>query len=150
MQYAFTPTLSLEAGYVGARSEHLVTGTVLNTPQIASVANPVNCGGPVGCITTNTAANATQRVPVLGIAPNGVSYGTNAGDSDYSALQATLRKTLSHGLTLQAAYTWDRDFTDVSGSVFTGGYAGAVYSNDPLSNTRRMKRPAGTRPATYC
>ena len=140
-QYAFTPTLSLEVGYVGARGEHLVTGTALNTPQITSAGNPINCGGPVGCITTNTSTNAAQRVPVLGIAPNGVSYGTNAGDSDYSALQATLRKSFSHGLQFQAAYTWDRDFTDVSGVSFTGGYAGTVTSND-LLNRAQMHGPA--------
>ena len=137
VQYAFTPTLSLEAGYVGTRGEHLVTGTDLNTPQIVTAGNPINCGGPAGCITTNTSTNAAQRVPVLGIAPDGVSYGTNAGDSEYSALQVTVRKQLSHGLFIQGAYTWDRDFTDVAGTVFTGGYAGSVTSNDPTNRAQQ-------------
>ncbi len=136
VQYSFSRTLSLEMGYVGTRGEHLVAGTVLNTPQIVTAGNPVNCAGPAGCITTNTAANAAQRVPILGITSNGVSYGSNVGDSEYSALQTTLRKQFSHGFQAQAAYTWGRTFTDVSGTVFTGGYAGTVTSGDPTNRAQ--------------
>ncbi|HWE53042.1 MAG TPA: TonB-dependent receptor [Bryobacteraceae bacterium] len=136
LQYAINPTVSLEVGFVGTRSEHLVAGSVLNTPQIATAGNPINCGGPSGCITTNTAANAAQRVPVLGITSNGVSYGSNVGDAESSSLQATLRKQFSHGLQAQAAYTFGRVFTDVSGTVFTGGYAGTVTSNDPTNRAQ--------------
>ena len=129
LQYALTPTISMELGYVGTRSEHLLAGSALNIPQIATASNPVNCGGPSGCITTNTATNAAQRVPVLGITPNGISYGSNTGDSESSSLQATVRKHFSHGLQGQAAYTWGRVFTDVAGTAFAGGYAGTVTSN---------------------
>jgi hypothetical protein len=136
IQYALTPTTSLEVGYVGTRSEHLVAGTVLNTPLIATASAPVNCAGPAGCITTNTAANAAQRVPVLGITSNGVSYGSNVGDAESNSLQATVRKQFSHGFQGQAAYTYGRVFTDVSGTVFTGGYAGTVTSNDPTNRAQ--------------
>jgi hypothetical protein len=103
IQYAFTPSMVLEVGYLGTRGEHIVSGTVLNTPQIATAANPVNCAYPSGCITTNTSANAALRVPVLGVGPDAFSYGSNVGDSEYSSLQVTLRKRFSRGFLAQAA-----------------------------------------------
>ena len=59
-------------------------------------------------VTTNTAANASLRVPYLGFAPGGLISGTTDGDDKFNSLQATVRKRLSHGLTLQAAYTWSK------------------------------------------
>jgi hypothetical protein len=41
------------------------------------------------------------------------------GNSTYNALQAKLTKRLSHGLTVQAAYTWAKTLTD--GSIAAGG-----------------------------
>ncbi|MGD0580456.1 MAG: hypothetical protein ABSC08_16205, partial [Bryobacteraceae bacterium] len=55
---------------------------------------------------------------------------TNGGSSDYNALQAQYRRTLSHGLQAQAAYTWshsiDTSSSDVGGSGFAlfGGSKG--------------------------
>ncbi|HYL37008.1 MAG TPA: carboxypeptidase-like regulatory domain-containing protein [Bryobacteraceae bacterium] len=141
LQYAFTPSVVLEVGYVGTRGEHIISGTLLNTPQIATASNPVNCSFPSGCITTNTAANAAKRVPVLGIGPNAFSYGSNVGDSEYNSLQVTLRKRFSHGLQAQAAYTFGRTMTDISGINFVGGYSGSVLSND-LLNRAQMHGPA--------
>ena len=138
LQYALTRTTSLEVGYVGTRGEHIITGTTLDEPQIASPSNPVNCSYPSGCITTNTSANTAQRVPVLGIAPNGFVYGTNAGDSIFHSFQTTLRHQLAHGFLAQVAYTFGKTMTDIAGTSFIGGYAGTVTSNDP--NNRAQQR----------
>jgi len=44
--------------------------------------------------------------------------------SNYNSLQLTLRKQFSHGLTMQAAYTWSKDLSDlVDDSVSKGAYA---------------------------
>jgi hypothetical protein len=139
-QYAISHSLFAEVGYVGTRGEHIITGTTLNTPQIATASNPVNCNAPSGCITTNTAANAQQRVPVIGLATNGVSYGTNAGDSVFHSLQATLRSRAWHGLTGQMSYTWGKTMTDVAGTSFVGGYAGTVTSNGPDNRAQQSGR----------
>lgn len=141
IQYALTGSTVLEVGYVGTRGEHIITGTLLNTPQIATASSPVNCSFPSGCITTNTSANAAQRVPVLGIGPNAFSYGSNVGDSEYNALQVTLRKRFSHRFQAQASYTFGRTMTDISGTNFVGGYSGTVLSND-LLNRAQMHGPA--------
>ncbi len=141
LQYAFTPSLVLETGYVGTRGMRIISGFLLNTPQVATADHPVNCSFPSGCITTNTSANAAQRVPVLGVGPNAFSYGSNVGDSEYNALQVTLRKRFSHGLQGQVAYTWGRTMTDITGTTFVGGYSGSVLSND-LLNRAQMHGPA--------
>lgn len=105
-QYSIRPSLIMELGYVGQRTEHTEAALIQDVPMLASPTNPLNCGGPSGCITTNTAANAAQRVPVLGFGAGGFSETANVGESTYNALQATLHKTFSHGLEFQAAYTW--------------------------------------------
>ena len=68
----------------------------------------MNCGAPTGCITTNTAANAAQRLPVLGISPGGFRLASNVGDSNYNALQASVQQRFKHGLQFDASYSWSR------------------------------------------
>jgi hypothetical protein len=131
VQYLIRPTVALEVGYVGSRGEHIQTQQNLNVPVLASPSNPVNCGLPSGCITTNTSANALLRVPIIGITPGGVSDIGNFGDSSYNSLQAVLRKTFSRGLQVQAAYTYGRAFSNVSGTVVSTGANGTVNSNNP-------------------
>ncbi len=143
LQYAIKRTLSLEVGYVGNRVEHIIVlGNPLNLPQFATATQPVNCSFPSGCITTNGASGATgpsMRVPVLGLVPGGISDYASIGDSEYSSLQTTLRKTFSHGFQMQAAYTYGRTFTDVRGASWVAG--GSFSSNDP-SNRAQLHGPA--------
>jgi hypothetical protein len=49
----------------------------------------------------------------------------NTAHSNYSSLQASLRHTFSHGLTLQAAYTWSHAL-DNSSSTYSSGAANSV------------------------
>jgi len=49
-------------------------------------------------------------VPYVGWA--GLNEKQNTAVSSYSALQASLRHTFTHGLTLQAAYTWEHAIDD--------------------------------------
>jgi hypothetical protein len=116
-QYEFLPTWVLEVGYVGSHSIHQLLASIpggaqevdqLNVPTLATAGNPVNG------IATNTAANAALRVPYLGFATAGLAELGNLGKSLFDSAQVTVRKQLSHGLTMQAAYTWARalDTTD--------------------------------------
>jgi hypothetical protein len=59
-------------------------------------------------------------VPYLGFVPGGLTDNTTDGDYKYNSLQATVRKQFSHGLQLQAAYTWGKSLT-----------TGSLNSNDP-------------------
>ena len=50
---------------------------------------------------------------------NIVNNSSPTGNSTYNALQVKLTKRLSHGLTMQGAYTWAKSLTD--GSIAAGG-----------------------------
>ena len=65
LQWEFKPSWLIDIGYVGSNSHNLETASDFNESLIASATDPVNCGNPAtGCITTNTATNAPQRVPI--------------------------------------------------------------------------------------
>jgi hypothetical protein len=119
MQYEFLPKWVLEVGYVGSHGIHQAQNLhMLNEPGLATAANPI------WGITTNTTQNASLRVPYLGFGPGGMQYFDTIGDIKYNSLQVTLRKQLSYGLTLQAAYTLSRAFADFQGP-------GGSNSGDP-------------------
>lgn len=141
IQDEFLPSWVLEVGYAGSHTIHTVTGRGFDEPLLASAGNPVNCGGPAGCITTNTGANASQRAPVLGLRPGGFSSAGNWGYSNFNSIQVSLRKRLSYGLQMEASYTYGRAFTNVVGVNLQGGVAGSVNTNDP-NNLSQSYGPA--------
>jgi hypothetical protein len=141
IQYEFAPSWVFQLGYAGSHGVHLETGDDLNEAVLATAAAPVNCGGPFGCITTNTSTNANERTPVLGLGSGEFQEAGNFGWNIYSALQATLKKTMRNGLQVQASYTYGRSFTDIVGVNLQGGVAGTVASNDP-NIPREAKGPA--------
>jgi len=134
LQDEFVPGWVLELGYVGSRGVHQPTGGLqINEAQLAG--NPLGTntivapGIAAGLVTTNTVANASLRVPYLGFAPGGMPTSTVAEDTKFNSFQATLRKPLSRGVTLQAAYSFSRDFS-----------TGTLLSNDP-NNSRQQYGP---------
>jgi hypothetical protein len=133
VQYEFAPRWVLELGFVGSSGINLVDyNHNYNTAALASPSNPVNG------LTTNTVANANLRVPYLGFAASGFQGTGFDGISNYNSLQATVRKNLSHGVTVQAAYTWSKALTDLVGFGANYGYPnslsqqyGQAYFNRP-------------------
>jgi hypothetical protein len=125
----------LEVGYVGTRGTRLAESRALNRAWLASPSNPINA------VTANSVdpANLAARVPYQGISVGGLNRIETYGFSNYSSLQTTLRRQLSHGLFLQAAYTWSKVMTTVTGGdgqngVFSGG---SGNSNDPNNRSAR-------------
>ena len=117
IQTRLPSAFTFDVGYVGSYGDNLLIGVGLNQPLLASPARPVNCGyivEPTGCITTNTAVNAGQRVPYLGETPSALTDSEFAGESWYHGLQATLRRQISHGLTFQSAYTLSKAMNDTA------------------------------------
>lgn len=112
-QYSFLPTWLLDVGYVGMHSFHqIATLEPVNVAQLATASNPLYCGADgVGtdCVTSSTPANIALRVPYLGFA-SGIAPHSQTSESKYNSLQVTVRKSLSHGVQLNAAYTWARSF----------------------------------------
>jgi hypothetical protein len=128
VQYEFVSKTVLEVGYVGTRGTRLASSRSTNEALLASPTNPVNG------ITLNTVANASQRVPILGFSPSGLSSIETYGFSMYHGLQTTVRRELSDGIQLQGAYTYGKALTDVEGvgfnSVFLGGDGNSNSPND--------------------
>ncbi|MBW4038790.1 MAG: carboxypeptidase regulatory-like domain-containing protein [Acidobacteria bacterium] len=121
--------LVLEVGYVGTHGARLEEGRNINRAYLASPQNPIN-----GVTTNSTqSSNVEARVPYQGFTPTGVTLIETYGISNYDSLQATLKRQVSRGIYLQAAYTWSKVLTTVTGGDGTNGVfeGGSGNSNDP-------------------
>ena len=146
-QWEFLPSWVLEVGYVGAHGIHQATttsitgtdgtaGTVFyNVARLASPGNPIVVGGVP--VTDNTQANASARVPYLGLDPTASAILTNS-DYKYNGLQVTLRKRFSHGLQIQGAYTWARVFNSSPYGVNTAPYVTMKYGPTTFYRPQRL------------
>jgi hypothetical protein len=91
-----------QISYVGTEGTHLSGG--LNLAQA--------CFAPCNGQTSNTAANLNARRPNPGLTGNSVV--ASIFNSDYHGLQAELTRAMSHGLALQASYTFSKSIDDTS------------------------------------
>ena len=146
-QYEFLPRWVLEIGYVGSHGiDQAATplagtgggsgqagGIPFNYARLVSPASP----DPRTGVTVNTAGNTALRVPYLGIAPNASHFATE-GSYKYNSLQATVRKQLSHGFQVQAAYTFSRAFTSFPIGVNTDPYLVWEYGLSPSYHPHRL------------
>jgi hypothetical protein len=128
----------LSAAYVGALGRKQVILRELNPGM-----NPSGCAADPTCVANRTYQGLYypenfQYDPwtTLGIGNN-----QTTGTSNYNALQVVLNKHMSHGLTLNAHYTWSRAMDDGSGfenSGFGGGgYGGygSTRATNPFNQT---------------
>jgi hypothetical protein len=139
-QYEFASHWVLEAGYVGSSGINLLDEYHNNnTPLLASPSNPING------VTTNTVENILYRVPYLGYQSVGVRGTGFDGSNNYNSLQLTVRKQLSHGLTMQAAYTWSKDLTDLSNI----GANPTANSNDASNLSQQYGQATFVRPQRF-
>jgi hypothetical protein len=105
-QYEFLPTWVVELGYVGSRGIHEPLGYKPNGAVLVSQTQPSPTYAPA---VTNLTTNTALRSPYAGFANNWQVDG-EPQDFKFNSAQATVRKQLSHGIQLQAAYTWSRAF----------------------------------------
>jgi hypothetical protein len=110
----------LDLGYVGSRGINLTDyNHNLNTAQIIPAGGSItlaNGTGTTTAITENDDFNVLARVPFVGYQPEGLQITAFDGKSSYNSLQATVRHQFSHGLQVQAAYTWSKVLTDLIGT----------------------------------
>ena len=115
-QYEFAQSWVLELGYVGSKGinitdyNHNHNGALIVTPATDTFGI---CTGTAPNQICNTSSNTAFRTPVLGYEPIGLQQSDFNGSSNYNSLQATVRHQFGHGLSMQAAYTWDRNLSDV-------------------------------------
>lgn len=130
-------SLLVDIGYVGNHGQHLLLPIPFNQPGIATPTNPINgqiysygfqatdADGGFGTLLTEQAAttignftaadgNTALRVPFIGYNPNS-DFWEAEGISNYHALQFSVKKLLSHGLMVNASYTWSHVLDEGSG-----------------------------------
>jgi hypothetical protein len=109
------------------------------------LASPTN---PINGITVNTAANAPLRAPILGYQPAGFQVTSYDGISNYNSLQVTVRRQLTRGFAMQAAYTWSKDLSTFAGSSNPFG-GNSANSNNPSSLSQQYGPVAFSRPQRF-
>lgn len=135
VQAEIVPNTLLEAGYAGTRSTRLVRNRSINQAELAGPSKPIRG------VTTNTVANVSQRVPILGFQAVGIGRTESEGQAWYNSLQASLTKRMSHGLQFLTSYTWSKNLdTDAgSSSNFSAG------PGDQFASRGRYGRAPGDR-----
>jgi hypothetical protein len=115
VQYQVSPTILATVSYVGAQGRRLEGVHELN-PYNASV-----CQATAGCPAGRAVEFAFPGVGTIDNAGIFASVGEQATflHSKYNSMQATVEKSLSHGLNLRAAYTYAHSLDN--GSSFEAG-----------------------------
>jgi len=134
VQRSFGENLLLQAGYVGTtgvRLPRFIEGNpAVYIPGVDGSGNPVS-----------TENNVNQRRLYSGCTlaqPNNCVYGSvgeiaSISNSSYNALEASLRKRFSHGLSFLASYTWSHSIDDVSSFNITGSASQPVAGENDLA-----------------
>ena len=116
VQQQFANSMTLQVGYVGQKTTHLMVPMPYFQSQLLSngqvVGSPYLSGNPY-------VYDAISQIS--GTASN--------GNQSYNALQAVFQKRLSGGLEYQVAYTYSKCMTDSSG--YYGSWGGAAYPTSP-------------------
>jgi len=145
---------NVEVGYLGSKNtrlgipdpninqlpaQYLSMGTALLTPKVP---NPY-----FGQIPASSSLGAATLAPQLLLRPyprftNVALFRDNVGQSTYNAATAKLEKRLSHGLTVQASYTFSKLIDDASSvfsqTIFTGPVLGSTGAAD--ANNRHLEK----------
>jgi outer membrane receptor protein involved in Fe transport len=147
IEYELIPDTLLQLAYVGTRGLRLFRQVEINQARIASLNNPIKNQVTGEVITDNTNENASLRSPLQGVDSAFFVLNQSNAQSTYHSLQATLNRRLSHGLELQASYTFSKSIDDGSvpgldTSTIVGDQASA-RSNRGLSDYDRTHRFVG-------
>jgi hypothetical protein len=134
LQQSFGSDFLFEIGYVGTKGTRL--------PRFIEANPAVFVPGTVDGQPISNSSNADQRRLYSGCTladpPSSCQYsstGQIAGiaNSSYNALEASLHKRFSHGLSFLVSYTWSKVIDDVSSFNITGSEAKPVAGENDLA-----------------
>ena len=179
VQYEFAHGWIADVGYVGSHGIHLYDWNrdpnlayLVDCGPASATCNPptdqvnINLERPASSfpindngnnrVLENTSSNYLGRVAYLGVNPGNLQQVETDGNHLYNSLQLQLRHQFSHGLTLQASYTWSKLITDINASAAGAGIAtpgnvlsGSASSNDPLNRRQQYGLAAFNRPQRF-
>jgi hypothetical protein len=139
LQRSFGSDWLFEIGYVGTKGTRL--------PRFIEANPAVFVPGTVDGQPISNSSNADQRRLYSGCtladSPGSCQFsstGEIAGiaNSSYNAMEVSLRKRLSHGLSFLASYTWSKTIDDVSSFNITGSAAKPVAGENDLARIRSI------------
>ncbi|MDR3720656.1 MAG: TonB-dependent receptor [Candidatus Acidoferrales bacterium] len=179
VQYELAHGWIVDVGYVGSHGIHLYDWNrdpnlayLVDCGPASATCNPptdqvnINLERPISSfpindngnnrVVENTASNFLGRVQYLGVNPGNLQQVETDGNHLYNSLQLQLKHQFSHGLTLQASYTWSKLITDINASAAGAGIAtpgnvlsGSASSNDPLNRAQQYGLAAFNRPQRF-
>ena len=122
LEYALTPTMSLQAGYLGEQGQHIEDYGNLNQWKVPGVAS----SAPF----YNNPYIGVNADPSVSVGQNGLLVTESRAMMNYNALQAVLRERLSHGLEFTVNYTYGKAMTNSLGnySLNVNGFSGAFQN----------------------
>jgi hypothetical protein len=134
IQRSFGADWLFQIGYVGTTGVRLPRFIEGNPPVF--VPGVDGSGNPI-----SNENNVNQRRLYSGCtlaSPNNCIYGSvgeiaGISNSSYNALEASLRKRFSHGLSFLASYTWSHSIDDVSSFNITGSASQQVAGENDLA-----------------
>jgi len=134
LQRSFGSNWIVEVGYVGTKGTHL--------PRFIEANPAVFVPGTANGQPLSNSSNADQRRLYSGCtladSPSTCQFsstGEIAGiaNSAYNAMEASMRKRFSHGLSFLLSYTWSKTIDDVSSFNITGSAAKPVAGENDLA-----------------
>ena len=124
VEYLLGSRSSINVGYVGSRSKHLVTTIDANQPLPGT-------GDPSTWLPTQ------QRRPLYPFNPDItflITTTSNGGRADYNALQTTFKQRVWHGLDFVANYTLSKANSNSRGFFGSSGVAAGTSTSTPVNS----------------
>jgi len=129
----------VRAAYVGSRSLHILETQYYNAGAPCNPAIPGNCNGKANTGQANLLVNAASGGAFkTNTFSTTVQADINDINANYHALQTSVEKRMSHGLTILANYTFSKSLDDLPFSEGVSGFD-TGYSTLPLNNPGRHK-----------
>ncbi|MGB8581998.1 MAG: TonB-dependent receptor [Candidatus Sulfotelmatobacter sp.] len=142
VQHSIGANLLFQIGYVGTTGVRLPRFIEGNPPVFVPGVDTTSTGCSVATpCPISTENNVNQRRLYSGCTlanPNNCIYSSvgeiaSVANSSYNALETSLRKRFSHGLSFLASYTWSHSIDDVSSFNITGSASQPVAGENDLA-----------------
>jgi hypothetical protein len=135
VQRSFGSDLLLEVGYVGTKGTKLprfIEGNpAIYFPGVDSKGKPISTSGNADQRRLYSGCTLAQSVPACKYSSTGLIAGI--ANSSYNALETSLKKRFSHGISFLASYTFSKSIDDASSFNMTGSAAKPVAGENDLA-----------------